>query len=177
MGGSGDLIVAGTFQVHRHVVDVAAVRQVHPPARRRIPFVGLIGGQQRRDLFDQVGGFGDHLVGRVGAAGVVLQRAHRLDEPAVIGPASIGGVGRVEPAAWVGAGRVDFWGHPVTVLPDVDGPEGAMVVDVKPDDLARLSLTYPEVGATAGELPTDYRHTRASAVIGTGRDRFERAAA
>jgi uncharacterized protein (UPF0548 family) len=48
---------------------------------------------------------------------------------------------------------------------------------VKLDDLARLSLTYPEVGATAGELPAGYRHIRASAVIGTGRDRFERAAA
>jgi uncharacterized protein (UPF0548 family) len=52
-----------------------------------------------------------------------------------------------------------------------------MVVDVKLDDLARLPLTYPEVGATAGDLPAGYRHTRASAQIGTGRDRFERAGA
>lgn len=46
---------------------------------------------------------------------------------------------------------------------------------MKLHDLERLSLTYPEVGATAGEMPAGYRHTRASAVIGTGRDRFERA--
>ncbi|MBX8686754.1 DUF1990 family protein [Mycobacterium sp. 20091114027_K0903767] len=48
---------------------------------------------------------------------------------------------------------------------------------MKPHDLEQLSLTYSEVGATAGELPAGYRHTRASAVIGTGRDRFEQAAA
>lgn len=48
---------------------------------------------------------------------------------------------------------------------------------MKLHDLERLSLTYPEVGATAGEMPTGYHHTRASAVIGTGRDRFERAGA
>ncbi|WP_280830295.1 DUF1990 domain-containing protein [Mycolicibacterium frederiksbergense] len=46
---------------------------------------------------------------------------------------------------------------------------------MKLDDLARRSLTYPEVGATAGTLPDGYHHVRASAVIGTGRDRFERA--
>ncbi|CDO30183.1 DUF1990 domain-containing protein [Mycolicibacterium porcinum] len=48
---------------------------------------------------------------------------------------------------------------------------------MKPHDLEQLSLTYSEVGATAGELPAGYRHTRASAVIGTGRDRFDQAAA
>lgn len=47
---------------------------------------------------------------------------------------------------------------------------------MKPHDLEQLSLTYSEVGATAGELPAGYRHTRASAVIGTGRDRFDQAA-
>lgn len=46
---------------------------------------------------------------------------------------------------------------------------------MKLHDLAWLSLSYPEAGATAGNLPAGYRHTRASAVIGTGRDRFERA--
>ncbi|OBB10480.1 hypothetical protein A5761_27210 [Mycolicibacterium setense] len=46
---------------------------------------------------------------------------------------------------------------------------------MKLHDLERLSLTYPEVGATAGEMPAGYHHTRSSAVIGTGRDRFERA--
>lgn len=50
-----------------------------------------------------------------------------------------------------------------------------MVVDVKLSDLAGLALTYPEVGATAGVLPDGYHHARASAVIGSGRDRFERA--
>ncbi|WP_166904406.1 DUF1990 domain-containing protein [Mycobacterium sp. DL440] len=48
---------------------------------------------------------------------------------------------------------------------------------MKLHELAQLSLTYPEVGATAGELPAGYRHIRASAIIGTGRDRFERAGA
>lgn len=43
-------------------------------------------------------------------------------------------------------------------------------------DLAALSLTYPEVGATAGTLPGGYHHVRKSAVIGRGRQRFERAA-
>ncbi|GAT09738.1 DUF1990 domain-containing protein [Mycolicibacterium novocastrense] len=44
-------------------------------------------------------------------------------------------------------------------------------------DLAALPLTYPEVGATAGELPAGYRHVHKTAVIGRGRDRFEQAAA
>lgn len=44
-------------------------------------------------------------------------------------------------------------------------------------DLRDLSLTYAEVGATAGDLPADYRHIRASRRIGSGRDRFEQAAA
>ncbi|MEX3644277.1 DUF1990 domain-containing protein [Mycolicibacterium porcinum] len=48
---------------------------------------------------------------------------------------------------------------------------------MKPHDLEQLSLSYSEVGATAGELPAGYRHTRASAVIGTGRHRFDQAAA
>ncbi|MED5815314.1 DUF1990 domain-containing protein [Mycolicibacterium sp. 050232] len=48
---------------------------------------------------------------------------------------------------------------------------------MKLHDLEQRSLTYSEVGATAGELPAGYHHTRASAVIGTGRDRFEQAGA
>jgi uncharacterized protein (UPF0548 family) len=44
-------------------------------------------------------------------------------------------------------------------------------------DLAALSLTYPEVGATAGPPPPNYGHLHASAVIGHGRQRFEEAAA
>lgn len=47
---------------------------------------------------------------------------------------------------------------------------------MKLHDLARLSLTYPEVGATAGDPPAGYRHIRAVEVIGTGRARFETAA-
>jgi len=43
-------------------------------------------------------------------------------------------------------------------------------------DLAGLALSYPEVGATAGELPEGYHHMRADARIGTGRERFEAAA-
>ncbi|MFV8164811.1 DUF1990 domain-containing protein [Mycobacterium sp. 134] len=48
---------------------------------------------------------------------------------------------------------------------------------MKLHDLEQRSFTYSEVGATAGELPAGYHHTRASAVIGTGRDRFEQAGA
>lgn len=38
-----------------------------------------------------------------------------------------------------------------------------------------LALTYSEVGATAGELPSGYRHIRVERVIGHGRATFERA--
>ena len=37
-------------------------------------------------------------------------------------------------------------------------------------------LTYPEVGATAGPLPSGYHHCRHRAVVGHGREDFERAA-
>lgn len=44
-------------------------------------------------------------------------------------------------------------------------------------DLADLSLTYAEVGATAGLLPAGYHQIRRSEHIGRGRGRFEEAAA
>jgi uncharacterized protein (UPF0548 family) len=44
-------------------------------------------------------------------------------------------------------------------------------------DLAALQLTYRDVGATASTLPAGYHHVRKSAVIGSGRPRFEDAAA
>lgn len=37
-------------------------------------------------------------------------------------------------------------------------------------------LTYPEVGATAGELPPGYHHVRRSALLGQGAEVFTRAA-
>jgi uncharacterized protein (UPF0548 family) len=44
--------------------------------------------------------------------------------------------------------------------------------------LEELPLTYSEVGATAGgELPAGYDHQHAERQIGTGRQRFEQAAA
>ncbi|OHT87936.1 DUF1990 family protein [Mycobacteroides saopaulense] len=43
--------------------------------------------------------------------------------------------------------------------------------------LSQLPFTYPEIGATAGELPAKYHHVRESRQIGTGRARFEEAAA
>lgn len=43
-------------------------------------------------------------------------------------------------------------------------------------DLAGLAFTYPDVGATAGELPMGYHHVRASGQIGSGRARFDEAA-
>jgi uncharacterized protein (UPF0548 family) len=43
--------------------------------------------------------------------------------------------------------------------------------------LEKLPLTYPEVGATAsGPLPAGYGHLRVERQIGSGRQRFERAA-
>jgi uncharacterized protein (UPF0548 family) len=47
---------------------------------------------------------------------------------------------------------------------------------VKLSDLAAQPLTYSEVGATAGPLPGGYHHLQKSAVIGTGRGRFDDAA-
>jgi uncharacterized protein (UPF0548 family) len=48
---------------------------------------------------------------------------------------------------------------------------------VKLSDLDGLPLTYSDVGATAAEtLPAGYHHVRATTRIGSGRDRFERAA-
>lgn len=47
---------------------------------------------------------------------------------------------------------------------------------MKLSDLAALPLTYPDVGATARELPAGYHHVHKSAVIGRGRARFEQAA-
>lgn len=43
--------------------------------------------------------------------------------------------------------------------------------------LSQLPFTYPEIGATAGELPAGYHHVRESRQLGTGRARFEEAAA
>lgn len=43
-------------------------------------------------------------------------------------------------------------------------------------ELRHRPLTYPQVGATRGDLPAGYHHLDVSARIGTGRDRFERAA-
>ena len=48
---------------------------------------------------------------------------------------------------------------------------------MKLSDLSGLPLTYSEVGATARDLPAGYRHVRLSHRIGTGRPRFEQAAA
>jgi uncharacterized protein (UPF0548 family) len=48
---------------------------------------------------------------------------------------------------------------------------------VKLSDLATMTFTYQQVGATAGELPDGYHHVRKSAVIGNGRTRFDDAAA
>jgi uncharacterized protein (UPF0548 family) len=47
---------------------------------------------------------------------------------------------------------------------------------VKLSDLATMTFTYQRVGATAGELPDGYHHVRKTAVIGTGRPRFDDAA-
>jgi uncharacterized protein (UPF0548 family) len=42
--------------------------------------------------------------------------------------------------------------------------------------LATSDLTYEDVGATAGSLPTGYHHMRVSRVLGTGADAFVAAA-
>ena len=43
--------------------------------------------------------------------------------------------------------------------------------------LAGKPLTYTEVGATAGPMPSGYHHLHKSSAIGRGRDRFAEAAA
>ncbi len=43
--------------------------------------------------------------------------------------------------------------------------------------LSQLPFTYSEIGATAGQLPAGYHHVRESQQLGTGRARFEEAAA
>ena len=48
---------------------------------------------------------------------------------------------------------------------------------MKLSDLAGRPLTYSQVGATAGEMPADFRQVRASRRIGSGRERFDAAAA
>ncbi|WP_416446792.1 DUF1990 family protein [Leucobacter sp. HNU] len=37
-----------------------------------------------------------------------------------------------------------------------------------------ITLSYPEVGATGGELPAGYHHVRTERVVGHGRETFER---
>lgn len=56
------------------------------------------------------------------------------------------------------------------------GVAGGSVVAVRLSQLSGLPLTYPEVGATAGELPAGYHHLHESAVVGSGRARFDAAA-
>lgn len=48
---------------------------------------------------------------------------------------------------------------------------------MKLSDLVGQPLTYSEIGATAAYLPAGYHHVRLSSRIGSGRDRFEQAAA
>ena len=39
-----------------------------------------------------------------------------------------------------------------------------------------MTFTYPEVGATAAELPVGYQHLRAARTVGSGRELFEQCA-
>ncbi|MFM9034375.1 MAG: DUF1990 domain-containing protein [Mycobacterium sp.] len=48
---------------------------------------------------------------------------------------------------------------------------------MKLTDLAGLPLTYTEVGSTSSHLPAGYSHVRLSHRVGSGRERFEEAAA
>lgn len=43
--------------------------------------------------------------------------------------------------------------------------------------MPRTGFTYPEVGATRGELPPGYHHVHCSRVLGTGDDVYQRAVA
>jgi hypothetical protein len=113
-GGTADAAFVRLVIVARDAQHAAAVRQVHPAARRRRPLVGVVWRKQFRCGLDQIGRFGDHRVGRVGRAGVVLQRPDGLDEPAVVGSAVGGGLNWAEIAAAVFL--CVFGGHTVTVL-------------------------------------------------------------
>lgn len=60
----------------------------------------------------------------------------------------------------------------MTAEPPHTPPPRSLVPD---RDLARLPLTYPEVGASlGGPLPSGYHHTHEAVVLGTGRTLFER---
>src|SRR5262245_49380709 len=43
------------------------------------------------------------------------------------------------------------------------------------EQLRAARLSYPEVGATRGELPAGYRHLRREVTLGAGTERFEHA--
>jgi hypothetical protein len=48
--GSLDPVIGGAGQIGRHAQHVAAIRQIEAPAGRRMPFVGVVRGQQYADL-------------------------------------------------------------------------------------------------------------------------------
>lgn len=62
---------------------------------------------------------------------------------------------------------------PVT---QVSGDSFGIITEVRAYCGQMLTVTYPEVGATAGELPEGYHHLRRERTIGHGREVFERAA-
>jgi uncharacterized protein (UPF0548 family) len=56
------------------------------------------------------------------------------------------------------------------------GEEGVVAILLRHPALAELAkkdVTYPEVGATDGDLPAGYRHVVRRAALGSGRDVFE----
>src|SRR5882757_6625955 len=113
-GPALDAAVVSSEHSHRHRQDVAAVRQVDAAPGRGRPLIGIERAEQLRDLFDQVGRLADHLVGRIDRTGMVLQRAYRLDEPAVVRAALARRFGRIETTTRMS--RM-FAGHQNTVLP------------------------------------------------------------
>src|ERR1700712_2820766 len=78
--------------------------------------------------------------------------------------------------------RLTVRSPPMTKVPDFCAMDGVVTGTnllrwcqaerVKLTDLATLSLTYADVGATAGPLPDGYHHLHRSAAIGKGRQRF-----
>src|ERR1700712_1966322 len=81
--------------------------------------------------------------------------------------------------------RLTVRSPPMAKVPDFCATEGVVTRTnllrwcqadrVKLSDLATLSLTYTEVGATAGAMPDGYHHLQRSAAIGSGRARFAEA--
>lgn len=165
-----DLLVRAELATRE--VDVGAVRQTVPPV-----VVDLLAVD-------------DDLAAQQDAAEEVVHHKHGGDAlPAcwvvcgplrsVLGSAGVGAPGATERTGEVvkGYGRLGHV-HASTLVTGADTRLRRRATIVRAGDLGeRMSdFTYPEVGATAGDLPAGYHHVRQSRAVGNDREAFEAAA-